>query len=177
MREKLEDAQIQRKTLINAFRDFLKQVLPDAKTKAAISPKLEKLHTATQSSPLRPLSSPVTPGFRSFSEELIYETPTRPVDPLPKAEGTEQEVLDFNTRNFGALASPYVSPYVYKKQPWYLETQYGIRKEGDQFKLGNSIFGVDTEGNIHIGEPDTAVKFNSTPGLGELLTRKKVDKQ
>jgi hypothetical protein len=112
MREKVEDAQVHRKTLINAFRDFLNQVLPDAKTKASISPKLEKLHTATQSSPLRPLSSPATPGFRGFSEEVIYETPTGPLD--PKAEGTE-EVLDFNTRNFGALASPYVSPYVYKK--------------------------------------------------------------
>jgi hypothetical protein len=43
--------------------------------------------------------------------------------------------------------------------------------------LGNSIVGVDTEGNIHIGEPDTAVKYNATPGLWELLTRKKVDKQ
>jgi hypothetical protein len=66
---------------------------------------------------------------------------------------------------------------VYKKQPGYLDTQYGIRKEGDQFMLGNSIVGVDTEGNIHIGEPDTAVKYNATPGLWELLKRKKVDKQ
>jgi hypothetical protein len=103
------------------------------------------------------------------------------VETLTKAEGNdeplmEQEVLDFNTRNFGALASPYVSPYVYKKQPLYLDTQYGIRKVGDQFMLGNSIFGVDTEGNIHTGEPETAIKFNATPGLWELLTRKKVDK-
>jgi hypothetical protein len=43
--------------------------------------------------------------------------------------------------------------------------------------LGNSIFRVDTEGNIHIGEPDTAVQFNATVGLWELLTRKKVDRQ
>jgi hypothetical protein len=41
--------------------------------------------------------------------------------------------------------------------------------------IGNSIFGVDTEGNINIGEPDTAINFNATPGLWELLTRKKVD--
>jgi hypothetical protein len=43
--------------------------------------------------------------------------------------------------------------------------------------IGNFIFGVDTEGNIHIGEPDTGIKFNATPGLWELLTRKKMDKQ
>jgi hypothetical protein len=64
---------------------------------------------------------------------------------------------------------------VYKKPPSYLDTQYGIRKEGDQFKLGNSVFGIDTEGNIYIGEP--GIKFNATPGLWELLTRKKVDRQ
>jgi hypothetical protein len=177
MREKLEDVQLQRKTLINAFGDFLQPVLPDAKTKTSISPKLEKLHASTQSAP-SPRPSPVTPspgtpGFRGFSEEVIYETPTRPAETLTKAEGhgeplPEQEVLDFNTRNFGPLASP----YVYKKQPLYLDTQYGIRKESDQFKLGNSIFGIDTEGNIYIGEP--WIKFNATPGLWELLTRKKV---
>jgi hypothetical protein len=89
----------------------------------------------------------------------------------------EQEVLDFNARQFGQLASPYVSPYVYKKQPRFLDTQYGIRKVGDQFRIGNSVFGVDTEGNIHIGEPDSAKKFNATAGLWELLTRKKVDTQ
>jgi hypothetical protein len=104
------------------------------------------------------------------------------VDTLTEVEGhdeplIEQKVLDFNTRNFGALVSAYVSPYVYKKQPWYLDTQYGIRKVGDQFMLGNSIFGVDTECNIHIWEPDTAIKFSATPGLWELLTRKKVNKQ
>jgi hypothetical protein len=66
---------------------------------------------------------------------------------------------------------------VYKKQTCYLETQYGIRKVGDQFILGNSFFRADTEGNIHIGEPDTAIKFNATHGLWELLTRKKVYKQ
>jgi hypothetical protein len=191
MRNKFENAQVQRKTLINAFKDFLTQVLPDAKTRTTISPKLEKMHRATQSSPPPPpplpstSSSPATPGFRGFSEEVIYETPTRPVlyeDTLTKVEGhdeplIEQELLDYNARHFGVLARQYVSPYVYKKQPCYLETQCGIRKVGDQFMLGNSIFGDDTEGNIHIGEPDTAIKFSATTGLWELLTRKKVDKQ
>jgi hypothetical protein len=59
-----------------------------------------------------------------------------------------------------------VSPYVYKKQPLYLDKQYGIGKVGDRFMIGNSIFGVHTEGNIHIGEPDTAIKFNATPDCG-----------
>jgi hypothetical protein len=47
---------------------------------------------------------------------------------------------------------------------------------GDNFMIGNTIFGVDADGNIHVGEPDTAIKFKATKGLWELLTRKKVDK-
>jgi hypothetical protein len=66
---------------------------------------------------------------------------------------------------------------VYKKQPLYLDKQYRIRMGGNQFIIGNFIFVVDTEGNIHIGDPDTAIKFNATTGLWELLTRKKADKQ
>jgi hypothetical protein len=85
-------------------------------------------------------------------------------------------VLDYNASQLGTLASPYVSPYVYNKQPPFLDRQYGVRKLADQFKIGNSVFWVDTEGNIHIGEPDSANKFNATPGLWELLTRKEVDK-
>jgi hypothetical protein len=42
--------------------------------------------------------------------------------------------------------------------------------------IGNTIFGVDADGNIHFGEPETAIKFKATKGLWELLTRKKVDK-
>jgi hypothetical protein len=150
MRGKLEDAQVQRKTLINAFRDFLNQVLLDIKTRTKPSPKLEKLNAATQSSPPTPspmsvTPSPATPVFRRFSEEVTHETPTLPVlyeETLAKAEVCdksliEQEVLDFNTRNFSAVASPYVSPYVYKKQPLYLDKQYGIRMVGNRFMISN----------------------------------------
>jgi hypothetical protein len=66
-----------------------------------------------------------------------------------------------------------VAPYVYKKQPIYLDKQYGIRKVGDNFMIGNSIFGVDADGNIHVGDPETAIKIKATKGLWELLTRKK----
>jgi hypothetical protein len=104
------------------------------------------------------------------------------VETLTKDEGhdeplMEKEMLNFNTRKFGALASPYVSPYVYKKQPWYLDTQYGIRKVGDQFMLGNPIVVVDTEANVQIGEPDTAIKFNAAPRIVGVTDAHKVDKQ
>jgi hypothetical protein len=92
------------------------------------------------------MRSPVTSGI---SDEVIYATPTRPVlyeetltklcvevvghdEPL-----IEQEVLGCNTRQFGALASPYASPYVYKKQLFYVDKQYGIRKFGEKFMINN----------------------------------------
>jgi pullulanase/glycogen debranching enzyme len=125
IRENLQDAQVQRKTFINAFKDFLKQVLPD--TKAKVEPKLETLHSATQSSPPqppRPLSRRSVIRSPTTSKEVIYETSTKPKtfpkpSPSVEVEGyyeplIEQEVLDYNRKQFGVLASPYVSPYVYK---------------------------------------------------------------
>lgn len=39
-------------------------------------------------------------------------------------------------------------PYVYK---WlFLDTQHGIRKEGDLFMTGDSVVVVDTDGDITI---------------------------
>ena len=39
--------------------------------------------------------------------------------------------------------------------------------------IGDSRFGVDSDGNIHINNVD----FPATEGLWELLTRKRVDKE
>ena len=72
----------------------------------------------------------------------------------------------------GALASPYVSPYLYEFKKRSLDTEYGIRRDGDGFMIGNSRVGVDSDGNIHIKN----VEFPATNGLWELLTRKRVDK-
>jgi len=51
--------------------------------------------------------------------------------------------------------------------------EYGIRKVGDDFMIGDSLVGVDRDGNIHIKE----VEFPATKGLWELLTRRKVNKK
>jgi len=71
----------------------------------------------------------------------------------------------------GALASPYVSPYLYESKRRGLDTEYGIRREGGVFMIGDSQVSVDRDGNIHIKD----VEFPVTKGLWELLTRKKVD--
>jgi len=71
----------------------------------------------------------------------------------------------------GALASPYVSPYLYESKRRGLDTEYGIRREVAVFIIGDSQVRVDRDGNIHIKD----VEFPATKGLWELLTRKKVD--
>jgi len=60
-------------------------------------------------------------------------------------------------------------PYVYKRR--FLDTQYGVRKEGDMFMIGDSPIVVDTVGDITIKDR----VFKGSKGLWELLTRKKVD--
>jgi len=41
-------------------------------------------------------------------------------------------------------------PYVYKRR--FLQTQYGVRKDGDMFMKGNSPVVVDNDGDITIKE-------------------------
>jgi len=60
-------------------------------------------------------------------------------------------------------------PYVYKRR--FLDTQYGVRKDGDIFMIGNSPIVGDTSGDITI--KDRVSK--GSKGLWELLTRKKVN--
>jgi len=52
-----------------------------------------------------------------------------------------------------------------------LDTQYGIRKDGDNLKISNSIVLVDSFSNISIG----GKQFEGTEDLWKLLTRKNVD--
>jgi len=73
----------------------------------------------------------------------------------------------------GALASPYVSSYLYESKRRGLDTEYGIRRDADVFMIGDSRFGVDRDGNIHIKN----VEIPATKNLWEILTCKKMDKK
>jgi len=81
----------------------------------------------------------------------------------------EDEALDYGRENVGPVASPYLMPYVYKRR--FLDTQYGVRMDGDMFMIGDSPVVVDTTGDITIKD----VVFKESKGLWELLTRKKVN--
>ena len=124
-----------------------------------------------------------TAPIPSTSRDVVYETLTpqplsikRDVDDDDYVSDSDQRVepdmLDYGAMNVGALASPYVSPYLYESNKRSLDTVYGIRRDGDVFMIGDSQGGVDRDGNIHINN----VEFTATKGLLELLTHKRVDK-
>jgi len=81
-------------------------------------------------------------------------------------------VIDYGAMRVGALASPYVSPYLFESKKRIFDTEYGIRRDGDGFIIGDSRVGVDSDRNIYMKN----VEFPATKGLWELLTRKRVDK-
>ena len=83
----------------------------------------------------------------------------------------EEEAQAFGRENVGPIASPYIVPYLYNRR--YLDTQNGLRKDGDSFKIGDSAVLVDPNSNIAI----KGREFKGTTGLWELLKRKNVDRK
>jgi len=191
VRGKLHEADIERKNQIKTVADFLKQVLPSSPSSDTQTEHLPPVKPQTSLPPgaipakRRRLAYETTPApIPSTSRDVVYETPTpRPLS-IKRDVGddddyvsdsdlrVEPDVLDYGAMNVGALASPYVSPYLYESKKRSLDTVYGIRREGDVFMIGDSQVGVDRDGNIHINN----VEFPATKGLWELLTRKRVDK-
>jgi len=55
----------------------------------------------------------------------------------------------------------------------FFDTQYGIYKDGDIFKIRDAAVVVDTDGDIKFKEKE----FRGSVSLWELLTRKKVNRQ
>jgi len=81
----------------------------------------------------------------------------------------EDEAWEHGRENVGPVASPYLKTYVYKRP--FLDTQYGVRKEGDMIMIGYFPIVVDTNGYITIKDR----VFKGSKSLWELLTRKKVN--
>ena len=176
VRSRLDEADVERKRLIHTIADSFKKVLPSSTFDQKVKPRLDALHSGTQTELLPPPPSPTpakrhilfseTPKrarrseqhvFPSTSSDVIYESTTPPPieirdddddDVETEDPGVEPEVLAFGQKTFGEVASPYVSPYVYRKR--FLDTENGIRKVGNTFMIGDSRVGVDEDSNIHI---------------------------
>ena len=83
----------------------------------------------------------------------------------------EEDAQVFCRENVGPIASPYIVLYLYNRR--FPDTQYGLRKDGDPFKIGESTVLVDPDSDITI----KGREFKGTTGLWELLTRKNVDRK
>jgi hypothetical protein len=84
---------------------------------------------------------------------------------------SEEDVRTFAEESFGSVASPHLSPFVNRRG--VLDTNYGLRKEGDKFFIGNFDVTVDANIDLYIKNKH----FIGTPVLWELLTRKYVNKK
>ena len=119
-----------------------------------------------------------TPGIASTSKEVVYETPTHRTFPELEDDDdddddniVQEDVQAFGREYVGTIASPYIVPYFYNKR--LLDTQYGIRKVGDSFMIGDSAILVDTDSDMAI----KGQELRGTKGLWEILTRKNVNRK
>ena len=144
------------------------------------SPKESRQFISSTPRPYRRLETLIpTPAIASNSEEVVYETPTHSPFPEPEDDDDDEDdgdffvedIHNFGRENVGPIASPYIVPYFYNRR--FLHTQYGIRKFGDSFIIGDSVVLVDTDSDVTIKRQE----FRRTKGLWELLTRKKVNRK
>jgi hypothetical protein len=191
-RSEIAEAAVERKALIKAIADFMKVVLPDPTRAPKVTiPKSVSTELGTQT--VRDLRTPIltrTLHFPSTSSagEAVYETETSPISAIsasyagpPAAAAasddddrdtsavSEGDVRAYARTSFGAIASPYISPFVHRRG--IIDAEYGLRKEGDKFFIGNSDVTVDTNSDLYI----KGKHFKGTRGLWELLTRKRIN--
>ena len=76
----------------------------------------------------------------------------------------------FSAKYFGAVASPYVSAYIYRTGN--VDRDFGMRRVADgSFRIGNAEVVIDQDSNVFV----QGISYRGTRGLFELLTRKKFD--
>jgi hypothetical protein len=127
LRAKLREADLERKREIKTIANFVKKllhtstfeqkVLPESnsgtQTIRRCLPKTPLLHEAPQ---IDLKASPTTSAVK-------YET-TTPLGTIKRGDAADGEEDNKEVLEFGELASPYISPYVYKRG--FLDTTYGI---------------------------------------------------
>jgi len=156
-------------------------ILPDITLAQKVAtPKSGSAELGTQTARnLTPPQFVVLPS--TSSERDVYETETSPVttryagatavayDDVDTGAVSEGDVHAFARKSFGEIACPYLLPYVHRSG--VLDAEYGLRKVGDKFFIGNSNVTVDTNSDLCIRNKH----FKGRRGLWKLLSRKKVD--
>jgi len=162
-------ADITRKAHTKAIADFLQKALPepasssshtetDAKKKKQ-PPRHFEFGTQTEVEAI--------PSTSSSEPAALYKTP-KPLFTIGDISDDNDDDDDDNDdddfvkedsrasgrkrENVGSIASPYILPYLSKRQRRHRDTRYGIRKDGDSFQMGDSTVLVDTDSDITIRE-------------------------
>jgi len=155
MRRKIGEDNIRQKT--KAIADFLRRVTPTSSHEP-----VSRFLTSPQKNVVTSASVTTPPVILWTSSE-----------PIPGNKDVHDDAEDDDSfveeENVGSVSSPYLMFNVYKRP--FLDTQDGIRKDGDIFMIGDSPITVDTDGDIAIKER----VFNGSKGLWEQLTRKNVN--
>lgn len=168
MRESLEEKDLKREALIKEIAKFLGKVLPKNVPLQTFPTKNEHLETSVRAPEIPVLPSTSASSSPSTSD-VIFETPKKkPVVEIRDDDDDEQAKL-YSRQHYGEIASPFLSPYV--KDSRLLDTQYGIRRVGDNFKIGNAMVTIDNMSNITV----KGKQFKGTQDLWNLLTRKNVN--
>ena len=79
-----------------------------------------------------------------------------------------QRFFDVPDTKDDAVYAEMASPFLFKTNTRFLDTQYGIRKDGDNLEIGNSTVTVDDYSNITI----RGKRYDGTADLWKLLKRK-----
>ena len=159
------------------FAEFLSKVMPTGQASTVAPPPPptpQKIRRGTQTA-VTPASVTATPP--PPIKEYTYEPPKHErVEDVDDEDDyneddnfVEDEAREYGRENVGPVASPYLMIYVYKRR--FLDTQYGVRMEGNMFMKGDFPILVDTSVDITI--KDRVLK--GSKGLWELLTRKNVN--
>ena len=143
-RKKMREDEIRRMTQMHAIADFLQKDLPvppmtlppSAIAKAPPPPTTRRLDFGTQTTPEKERKQTVPPPQPSTSmAETFASTPKSSFAEISDDDGDDDNVFveddaqAFGRENVGPIASPYIVPYLYNRR--YLDTQYGLRKDGD----------------------------------------------
>jgi hypothetical protein len=123
MRHRLREADISDKSRIKEVSEFLRRVLPEPSVQPPPSPPQK--HSIVQP--------------EVGAERTPPPPPSQPPPFSREGEETSSEISD----NAGYVSAPYSMPSL-------LDTKYGIRKDGDEFMIGDSQVYVNTDGDITI---------------------------
>jgi hypothetical protein len=172
-RKKMREEEVGQKEFIQKFADILNKVLPYNTSRQKLIPKFSDFKEIEKQDRIYPHNNSSSEDNRntlfSTHEEAI-ETPKKSIVETVEENSddgtrTEKDVKDFRIKDFGKIASPYLTRL--------FDKQYGIRRENGNFMIGDSTLTVGKQSDINI----RGKNFKGTQGLWELLTRKNVDRK